>query len=172
MWIRCLYAYPKGLTNRVIDVLARAQNIVPYLDHGEAEGYHYFVMDYVEGQNLHRTVWDRDGRLPLGEAIAITSDCLEALAYAHQRKIVHRDIKPSNVLVATGEGSPRARIADFGLAKNYEVAGSLSCTDVAKGTPSFMAPEQVAEAVVATVTAPPGVHLDLVQINPAKPPAE
>ncbi len=96
----------------------------------------FYAMELVEGEDLGRRV-ERQGALPARDAVAITSDVLEALAAAHGRGILHRDVKPSNVFVSA---DGRAKLGDFGIAF---VAGATrhTRTGTTLGTPEFMAPE-------------------------------
>jgi eukaryotic-like serine/threonine-protein kinase len=115
-------------------------HILPLHDSGEAEGFLYYVMPYVEGESLRQRL-EREGRLPVAEAARILREVADALAYAHERGVVHRDIKPDNVLLS----GRHALVADFGVAKAVsEATGrqSLTTAGVALGTASYMAPEQ------------------------------
>jgi len=112
--------------------------IVSVFDAGEAAGLVYFIMEYVEGADVHKLV-AAQGRLSPERAWTITSRVCEALAYAHENGIIHRDIKPSNVMV---DAKGRVKVADFGLAKVVTDASALlTGTHVRMGTPDFMAPE-------------------------------
>jgi eukaryotic-like serine/threonine-protein kinase len=125
-----------------IRVTARLQHphILPLFDSGEAEGLLYYVMPYVEGENLRDRI-KRHGQLPVSDALAIIGDVAAALTAAHAAGIVHRDIKPENILVRDGEGL----VADFGIALAISLAGRerLTATGLSLGTPSYMSPEQV-----------------------------
>ena len=114
-------------------------HIVPLLDSGEAEGALYYTMPRVSGETLRERL-DREVQLPQGEAIRITKEVADALAYAHERGIVHRDIKPGNILLSAGH----ARVADFGIARALTAAahGDLTQTGLAIGTFTYMSPEQ------------------------------
>ena len=114
-------------------------HIVPLLDSGEAAGMLYYAMPLVSGETLRERL-NREGQLPQDDAIRITSDVADALAYAHHRGIVHRDIKPANILLSDGH----ARVADFGIARALTAAGhgDLTRTGVAIGTFAYMSPEQ------------------------------
>ena len=97
-------------------------NIVAAIDAGEHFGtgldspvLHYFVMEYVPGQDLEKYV-EFKGRLPIAQACDFASQIASALAEAHKHNLVHRDIKPSNVLI-TPEG--QAKLLDFGLARQF-----------------------------------------------------
>jgi len=131
-----------GRFAREIEVAARLQhpNILPLLDSGEAEGFLYYVMPYVEGESL-RDRLARGGELPVQDAVRILMEVADALSEAHAHGVVHRDIKPDNVLLR----GRHALVADFGVAKAVtEATGHqmLTSTGVALGTPTYMAPEQ------------------------------
>lgn len=114
-------------------------HIVAVYDAGETtEGLLYYVMELVEGTDLGQQL-AAEGRLPPDRTIAILSDVCEALAFAHAEGIIHRDIKPSNILV---DRHGRIKVADFGLAKLEQPDASLlTHSDVAMGSPHFIAPE-------------------------------
>ncbi len=126
---------------REIAVAARLRhpNIVPLYDSGEADGLRFFVMPYVEGESL-RARLDREGPLPVPEAIGIAREVAEALAHAHGHDLIHRDIKPDNILLEGGH----ALVADFGIARAAAPATAtrLTATGLSVGTPAYMSPEQ------------------------------
>ncbi len=129
---------------REIEVAARLQHphILGLIDSGEADGYFYYVMPFVEGETLRERL-ARSGELPVPEAVRLLVDIAEALAAAHRAGVVHRDIKPGNVLLS----GRHAMVMDFGVAKAVtEASGgeALTITGLALGTPAYMAPEQVA----------------------------
>jgi serine/threonine-protein kinase len=115
-------------------------HILPVFDSGEQDGLLYYVMPFVEGETLRGRL-ERETQLPIDEAVRITLDVADALAYAHGHHVVHRDIKPENILVSGG----RAVVADFGIALAVSAARLQPITDdgVVVGTPQYMAPEQV-----------------------------
>jgi eukaryotic-like serine/threonine-protein kinase len=112
--------------------------IVATYDTGDDDGTAYIVMELVEGKTLRRLIDDR-GKLPVREAVDISSQVADALEHAHRQGLVHRDIKPANVLV---QSDGRAKVTDFGIAK---AAGGddLTRTGTVVGTARYLAPEQV-----------------------------
>ncbi|HUP20479.1 MAG TPA: bifunctional serine/threonine-protein kinase/formylglycine-generating enzyme family protein, partial [Gemmatimonadota bacterium] len=114
-------------------------HILPVLDSGEADGLFYYVMPFVEGESLRERL-DREGQLPIDEAVSIAEEVGEALESAHGHGVVHRDVKPDNILLIEG----RVYVADFGIARAIEAAGGaqLTATGIAVGTPAYMSPEQ------------------------------
>ncbi len=128
---------------REIEISAglRHPHVLPLYDSGEAAGFLYYVMPYVQGEPL-RDRLNREKQLPLDDALRITREVADALSYAHSRGVIHRDVKPENILLESGH----AVVADFGIARAVSAAGGtrLTATGMAVGTPTYMSPEQAA----------------------------
>jgi serine/threonine-protein kinase len=113
-------------------------NIVKVTDYGEYNGTPYLVMEYLPGGTLKELA----GRtVPYEQAVRLLTPVARALEYAHEKNLIHRDIKPGNILL-TDRGQPM--VSDFGIAKilGLEGGNTLTGTNVAIGTPEYMAPEQ------------------------------
>jgi serine/threonine protein kinase len=125
-------------------------NTVSVTDFGEsAEGVFYLVMEYVEGETLHRLL-RREGTLPVKRAVSLLRQIADGVEAAHEFGILHRDLKPANIfLLQKGKGDGFIKVGDFGLAKIV----SQTVTDLSSnatpssrgiiGTPEYMAPEQM-----------------------------
>ena len=115
-------------------------NIVQAFDVGEAGGYHYFVMEYVEGKTLYDDlaagkVFGED------EALDIIMQVAHALAHAHARGLIHRDVKPKNIMINT---SGVIKLADMGLARETtDIEAAQTEAGKAYGTPYYISPEQI-----------------------------
>ena len=128
-------------------VMAKFQHpgIVAVHDAGEASGgLLYIVMEFIEGSDVHQLL-AAHGKLPTEQAVSITVQICEALAYAHTRGVIHRDIKPANIMV---DSQGRVKVADFGLAKiAARQSTQLTMTDVSMGSPDFTAPEALTPGI-------------------------
>jgi len=128
---------------REIKFLAHLQhpNIQSLHDSGHEEGFLYYVMPYVTGETL-RARMDRDGRIPIREAMRIACQLGAALDYAHRHGVIHRDIKPENILLS----DTHVLLTDFGIARAIGIAAGEQLTaplSVGPGTPAYMSPEQL-----------------------------
>lgn len=122
-------------------------NLLPLFDSGEVGDPRdsaggrllFYVMPYVEGESL-RARLDREGQLPIDQAVHLATAIAGALDYAHRRGVIHRDLKPENVLLHEGE----PLVADFGIALAVSNAGGgrITQTGLSLGTPQYMSPEQ------------------------------
>jgi hypothetical protein len=114
-------------------------HILALFDSGEADGFLYYVMPYVEGETLRERL-ERERQLGVDEAVRIARDVADALDYAHRAGVIHRDIKPANILLHDG----RPVVADFGIALAVSAAGGgrMTETGLSLGTPHYMSPEQ------------------------------
>jgi len=124
-----------------IETTANLQHphILPLFDSGEADGFLFYVMPYVEGETL-RDRLDRVHQLPVDEAVSIAKAVAQALQHAHDRGVIHRDIKPGNILIQDGQPV----VSDFGIALAVGAGGGarLTETGLSVGTPYYMSPEQ------------------------------
>jgi len=116
-------------------------HIVPVFDHGQDGPHHYLATAFIQGHSLAHVLGalPEGQTLPLGQGVQIVRKLAEALAHAHQQKVIHRDVKPANVMLRE-DGEPL--LMDFGLAARTEGEEKLTQAGMALGTPEYMAPEQ------------------------------
>lgn len=116
-------------------------HILPLLDSGDADGRLWYAMPLIEEESLRGRL-EREGRLPVEEALQLTGEVADALAYAHEQGILHRDIKPENILLSGGH----ALVSDLGIARAIRegVGERITSAGMAVGTPAYMSPEQAA----------------------------
>jgi len=131
---------PHAVTNFLREAKAAAKlnhpNIVTVYDCGEQDGRYYIAMEYVDGTTL-KEILRRRGRISSSGILHVLVQMAEALAYAHEQKVVHRDIKPANAMWTRDK---KAKLMDFGLAKVVEEVRNH--TTAVAGTPYYMSPEQ------------------------------
>jgi len=115
-------------------------NIVQAIDVGEAGGYHYFVMEYVEGKTIYDDL--STGKIfAENEALEIIIQLAHALAHAHAKGLIHRDVKPKNIMI---NSAGVVKLADMGLARaTTDIEAAETEKGKAYGTPYYIAPEQI-----------------------------
>ena len=121
-------------------------NLVRLKDFGCSNDVFFFVMEYCNCGSVSDLIEVRQGKLTLSEATSICYQVLDGLSYAHtELGLVHRDIKPNNIFLTIDDGKLTAKLGDYGLAKNFDLAGlsGQTMTGTAMGTPNFMSRKQV-----------------------------
>lgn len=133
--------------SREIELLTglRHDNIVAVYDSGSAGSAFYFVMEHCPGGSVTDYMEANGGKLAPAVALPIMRQALRGMAFVHRNGVVHRDMKPQNILLSGTPASPVAKIADLGLAKNFERAGlsGHTMTGAYAGTPIYMPKEQL-----------------------------
>src|SRR6266478_5946868 len=121
-------------------ILAREvthRNVIRIFDLGQAKGFKFITMEFVEGRDLRAVLRER-GKLPPDETVRIIAQVCRALESAHAAGVVHRDLKPQNIML---DAKDRVYVMDFGIAHSLETPG-MTQTGVLMGTPEYMSPEQ------------------------------
>ncbi|MBW0013392.1 serine/threonine-protein kinase [Mycobacterium sp.] len=120
-------------------------HIVGVLDRGEFNGRLWISMEYVDGTDAGRLVREAYPRgMPEEEVGEIVSAVADALDFGHERRLLHRDVKPENILVTAAEGHRRrVLLTDFGIARRIDDVSNLTEANIAIGTISYVAPEQL-----------------------------
>jgi tetratricopeptide (TPR) repeat protein/TolB-like protein len=113
------------------------RNVIRIYDLGDAEGFKFVTMQYLEGEDL-RTLLRSRGKLPAKEAVGIIEQVLSGLQSAHQESVIHRDLKPANIML---DPQGRVVVMDFGLARTFAGDG-MTRTGMLVGTMEYMSPEQ------------------------------
>ena len=152
-------------------------NIVRAFQVGEANGVHYLVMEYLEGETLQE-VLRRRGRLPWQEAVRLIHQAFQGLQHLHERHMVHRDLKPANLMLVDGRENEKEtgesrrdnddttwdatlKILDIGLGRELfdenapegQIETQITQEGSVLGTPDYMAPEQARDASTADIRA-------------------
>lgn len=138
--------------------------IAPVYDYGVDGSRHYLVLELVDGCDLARLL--RSGPFEPARAVRITAAVSDALAHAHAAGIIHRDVKPANILLEAGE---RARLTDFGVARLIDTT-AVTATGTIIGTPTYSAPEQVADEPVGPAADVYALGLVLYELLTGQPP--
>jgi serine/threonine-protein kinase len=118
-------------------------HIVGVLDRGEFNGRLWISMDYVDGTDAGRLIRERYPRgMPERDVCEIVTAVADALDFGHERHLLHRDVKPENILVTDGQRR-RVLLTDFGIARRMDEVSNLTDDNMAIGTISYVAPEQL-----------------------------
>ena len=129
--------------SRRFDIEAKAisllqhQNIVNIYENGCADGFRYFAMQFVDGDNLSAVIQHKK-MMPIRDVIDYSKQICRGLRYAHAQNVIHRDIKPHNILI---DKENVVRLTDFGIAKIFTL-DNITMTGITVGTPEYMSPEQ------------------------------
>src|ERR1700680_2255974 len=113
------------------------RNVIRIFDLGQATGFKFITMEFVEGRDLRAVLRER-GKISPEETVGIIAQVCRALESAHAAGVVHRDLKPQNIML---DGKDRVYVMDFGIAHSLETPG-MTQTGALMGTPEYMSPEQ------------------------------
>jgi serine/threonine-protein kinase len=139
-------------------------NIVTIFDAGQTADAVYIAMEYVEGRSL-QDILDEVRVLPLPRALDVFRQACRSLIHAHQQQIVHRDVKPANIMVSS---TGAVKLMDFGLAAVVSHAGAK--VSAVRGTPYYMAPEQIAGDPVSALADQYALGCTLYHMVSGRPP--
>ncbi len=145
----------QAIPERDTDLFLREADVLKQLNHaaivacfgsGVIDQRFYLVTEFVPGRNL-TDLLDELGPMPYPRALPIIRQTLAVLDHAHKKGFVHRDVKPSNLIITSGQGRDRAKLADFGLAKLYQrtSCSGLTLQGEMGGSFAFAAPEQITD---------------------------
>jgi serine/threonine-protein kinase len=143
--VNCPRSLAKVEREAVIQCQLKHPNIVSLYEMGTVDDQKFLVMEYVPGPDALHLIESSGGQFPIGRAVDLTCQTLDALAHAHRIDVVHRDVKPNNLLVARIDGRDVVKLGDFGLARIYHESSLSGLTlerDVA-GTLGYIPPEQI-----------------------------
>ncbi len=144
-------ANARFLTEAKASALLKSDHVVHVSDVGTLDnGQPFMVMELLEGDDLSQAL-ERDGKLPIEQAVDYVLQACEGLAEAHAARIVHRDLKPGNLFRARRpDGSDMIKVLDFGVSKalstDIRAEGTVTTTDAVFGSPLYMSPEQMQSA--------------------------
>jgi serine/threonine-protein kinase len=117
----------------------RHPHIVTVFDFGIERDIYYMVMEFIKGENLKAYIARHPQGVPIEDALRITSQIADALAYAHRAGLIHRDVKPANIMFSD-ETYQNAILTDFGIAHIFSQPG-LTASGAMIGTPAYLSPE-------------------------------
>jgi len=149
--VKSSQANARFLTEAKASALLRSDHVVHVSDVGTLDNNQPFmVMELLDGEDLSQTL-ERDGKLPIDQAVDFVLQACEGLAEAHAARIVHRDLKPGNLFRARRpDGSDMIKVLDFGVSKalsqDVRAEGTVTTTDAVFGSPLYMSPEQMQSA--------------------------
>jgi tRNA A-37 threonylcarbamoyl transferase component Bud32 len=138
-------------------------NIVGVYDVGEVDGLPFIIMEHVAGSSLKQRI-ERSGALPLDDAVRLTDEIANGLAFAHSRGIIHADLKPSNILL---DQNDQPKICDFGIART---PAEDSDSPQLFATALYVAPERVEGRPASVASDVYGLGLVVYEMLVGKPP--